>query len=86
MRRFGLIGKQLSHSFSASYFNEKFDSLAIAATYHNVECDTIQDVERLLKGSECLGFNVTVPYKESIIPFLDEVDPIAGIDRCSQYH
>lgn len=78
MKEYGLIGKSLSHSFSKSYFTEKFNQLDIQAVYHNFECESIQDVEQLLSTTSCEGLNVTFPYKEEIIPLLDRLDPIAA--------
>lgn len=77
MRKFGLIGKTLQHSFSKKYFTEKFSKLEILATYENFELDSIEDFPSLIKNQDISGFNVTVPYKESIIPFLDELNPVA---------
>jgi shikimate dehydrogenase len=72
MRKFGLIGRPLSHSFSAKYFKEKFEHLGIEDEYKNYELTTIQDVNQLLEqGID--GFNVTIPYKIDIIDFLDEL-------------
>lgn len=78
MRRFGLIGKSLSHSFSQSYFTNKFSSEQISnVSYENFELDKIEHFVQLFKIEELVGLNVTIPYKESILPFLDELDPIA---------
>ena len=79
MQRFGLIGQSLSHSFSQKYFTDKFRRLDIECEYLNVECASIQEVKELLKKQSFDGFNVTIPYKESIIPFLDELDDISKI-------
>ncbi len=77
MRRYGLIGKTLSHSFSPQYFKEKFEALDILdAEYKSYELPTIEDVTTLLE-SGIDGFNVTVPYKQAILPFLDELDEAA---------
>jgi len=70
--KFGLIGKSLVHSFSKSYFNDKFQHLAAQdLSYHNCELEDISEVELLLQSRVWQGFNVTIPYKESIIPYLD---------------
>jgi shikimate dehydrogenase len=74
MKTFGLIGKSLSHSFSSSYFNEKFFKEKITNTkYLNFELNDISDFPQLIKKQNLSGLNVTLPYKESIIPFLDEL-------------
>ncbi len=74
MKTFGLIGKKLSHSFSRSYFNKKFFKEQIANTkYLNFELNDISKFPQLIKKQNLSGLNVTLPYKESIIPFLDEL-------------
>jgi shikimate dehydrogenase len=77
MRRFGLVGKTLSHSFSKDYFQKKFDELHIQDTYENFELSSIEEIKRLFSDESLSGLNVTIPYKEAVIPFLDVLDPIA---------
>ena len=78
MRTFGLIGKTLSHSFSEGYFNEKFHKEDINdAEYKNFELNNISEFTDLISKIKHSGLNVTTPYKESIIPFLDELTPHA---------
>jgi len=77
MRRFGLIGKSLSHSFSKDYFEKKFLELGIEATYENFELSKIDQINQLLKDGNLNGLNVTIPYKEAVIPYLDDIDPVA---------
>lgn len=79
MRQFGLIGYPLSHSFSKKYFTEKFEREAIAhASYELFPMRNIKELPSLLSSHEHLeGLNVTIPYKETIIPLLDELDPKA---------
>ncbi len=72
MNKYGLIGKSLSHSFSKSYFSSFFIENNINASYDEFEIANIDDVKVLL-DSPINGLNVTIPYKESIIPFLDEL-------------
>ncbi len=80
MRTFGLIGKHLSHSFSAGYFTEKFLQEGIANTrYINFELEKISDFKELIKKNNLSGVNVTIPYKEAIIPLLDELDQEAKV-------
>lgn len=75
MKQYGLIGKTLSHSFSKKYFEEKFKRENINAVYENFELNDISQVEELFSTHPNLcGLNVTIPYKEQIIPYLDEVD------------
>jgi shikimate dehydrogenase len=78
---FGLIGKTLSHSFSRSYFLDKFKDLELEGySYKNFEFETEADLAHfLLDEAFCLqGFNVTIPYKEIIIPYLDELHVTAN--------
>ena len=78
MRTLGLIGKDLSHSFSKNYFTKKFLSENITdAEYLNFELKNISDFKLLINKNNLSGLNVTIPYKESIIPFLDELSEAA---------
>jgi shikimate dehydrogenase len=81
IKQFGLIGKTLSHSFSKKYFEAKFKNLGIQNTsYELFPLTEIKEITSLLANNPNLkGFNVTIPYKESIIPFLDELSPEAKI-------
>jgi len=79
MRTFGLLGKSLEHSFSASYFNEKFYKEGVDAEYLSFELENIQDFKNLINEKQLSGLNVTIPYKESIIPFLDKLSNEAKI-------
>ena len=75
MRIFGLIGKNLSHTFSVRYFNEKFHKDDINdVQYKKFELKSIADFPRLIADNNLSGLNVTIPYKESIIPFLDHLN------------
>jgi shikimate dehydrogenase len=78
MRKFGLIGKQLSHSFSAVFFNQKFKYENIDAHYDLFELDNIEQFLNLLSEQPDLeGINVTIPYKTEIIKYLNELDTSA---------
>ena len=78
MKTYGLIGYPLEHSFSAKFFNEKFKQERIDAEYLNFEIEDISDLRRVLLFNPHLkGLNVTIPYKEAVIDFLDDVSPIA---------
>lgn len=80
MQAFGLIGNPLDHSFSKKYFEEKFIREKLNNyQYELYPLNNIQDFNQLIKASSHLkGLNVTIPYKEAIMPFLDEIDPIAN--------
>lgn len=75
-KRFGLIGKDIKYSFSPSFFTTFFEKNEINASYELVELPSIDEVKNVL-NSDFSGFNVTIPYKEAIIPFLDELDTTA---------
>lgn len=75
---YGLIGYPLGHSFSKDYFNQKFESENINAEYINFEIPDIDFLMEVLSENYNLqGLNVTIPYKEKVIPFLDDLDPDA---------
>lgn len=74
MRKFGLIGHPLSHSFSKQYFTQKFESEGIEAEYQNFDIESLDELEDILRTEPNLvGLNVTIPYKTSILKRLDEV-------------
>lgn len=82
MRHFGIIGFPLLHSFSAKFFNEKFATQHIDAEYslYPIEKDEWMKSERVKDLINSLdGFNVTLPYKQAIIPFLDHLDETAEV-------
>lgn len=74
MRRYGLIGFPLSHSFSERWFNDKFRASGIDAIYNNYPLRDPSELRRLAVREGLSGFNVTIPHKESVIPFLDKLD------------
>jgi shikimate dehydrogenase len=78
-RVFGLIGFPLSHSFSRSYFTQKFKDLGLSdCTYQNFELENIEDFPNVIKlNPDLRGLNVTIPHKEKVISFLDEMDDSA---------
>lgn len=87
MRRYFLIGRRLGHSFSARYFTEKFEREGLSALcrYDLCEIPTIEALPELLNGMEgAVGFNVTIPYKQEIIPYLhamsDEARNIGAVN------
>lgn len=78
MDKYGLIGYPLEHSFSITYHNQRFADEGINAKYLNFEIPTIDELPEVLSmNPELKGLNVTIPYKEKILPFLDYVSPEA---------
>jgi shikimate dehydrogenase len=87
MKQYGLIGKNIAYSFSKKYFQEKFKKENLEADYQNFDCQDILAVENVLNQPGMNGFNVTIPYKETIISYLDEVSETAkkiGAVNCIQ--
>lgn len=78
-RLFGLLGKDISYSFSRGYFSEKFKQLNLDNhSYVNFDLPKIEDFPSILEDNESvLGINVTIPYKETVIPYLDKIDKTA---------
>lgn len=78
MAQYGLIGYPLTHSFSPGWFAKKFATLGIDATYTTFPLTGVEEITTLLKTvPDIKGLNVTIPHKESIIPYLDELDDTA---------
>ncbi|MBR1399964.1 MAG: shikimate dehydrogenase [Prevotella sp.] len=78
MDKYGLIGYPLAHSFSISYFNEKFQNEGIDAEYINFEIPTIEALPEVLASNpELKGLNVTIPYKQRVMSYLDAISPEA---------
>ena len=77
MRKFGLIGFPLGHSFSKKYFTAKFEREGIENCQFDLyEIPSIKDFSQvLIQNPELEGIAVTIPYKEQVIPYLDELDP-----------
>jgi len=76
---YGIIGYPLSHSFSPAYFNEKFKRQKINALYKTFELRNINEFPELLKREKQLsGLNVTIPYKQSVLQYLDALDANAA--------
>ena len=71
---YGLIGKNISYSFSREYFSNKFKTEKISSKYLNFDLIDINQIHKLTKEFNLSGLNVTIPYKESILQFLDETD------------
>ena len=85
MRLFGLIGYPLSHSFSKKYFTEKFEKEGLRdCTYENFPIPIIDDLKKVLALPGLQGLNVTIPYKEQVIPFLHQSsDIVKKINACN---
>jgi|TARA_B110000881_G_scaffold221196_1_gene249371 shikimate dehydrogenase len=79
-KRYGLLGKDIGYSFSRGYFTEKFEKLKIKySEYVNFDIPTIEDFDALIENNKLQlhGMNVTIPYKEAVIPYLDKIDKTA---------
>ncbi len=80
-KKFGLLGKNISYSFSRNYFTEKFSTLQLETySYENFDIPSIEDFPLILdRNIETLqGINVTIPYKEEVIQYMDEMDEDAA--------
>ena len=76
--KFGLLGHPLGHSFSRQFHNSRFAELHIDAEYYNYDLEDISRFPALLESEpDLLGLNVTIPYKQAVMSFLDELDPLA---------
>ena len=79
MKRYGLIGHPLKHSQSRFYFNEKFEHEGLDCRYQHFDLKSIEEIHEVMETyPDLCGFNVTIPYKEAIIPLLDDIDPTAN--------
>ncbi len=78
MPRFGLIGKTLGHSFSKNYFEDKFQQEGLENTFENFELAEIAEIQTVFSISDLKGLSVTIPYKQAIIPYLDELSEEAA--------
>jgi len=78
MQEYGIIGKSLVHSFSKKYFEEKFKSVGILdSKFKEYSLDNIEEITKLIQNNQNLkGFSVTIPYKEAILPYLDDMDEV----------
>jgi shikimate dehydrogenase len=86
MKLYGLIGYPLGHSFSEKYFTEKFTAEQVTdCQYRAFPLKNIADLPQLLAGHDDLrGFNITIPHKQAIIPFLDDASKLpATLDACN---
>ena len=74
---FALIGHPVSHSFSAQYLNSRFKNEGIDAHYDLIDMPNIEQFTNLVNTNKYNGFNVTIPHKKAIIPYLDTLSPEA---------
>ena len=78
MKRYGLIGHPLKHSQSRFFFNRKFEYEGLDCVYQHFDLKSLDELHEVMeKYPDLCGFNVTIPYKEAIIPLLDEIDSVA---------
>lgn len=78
MPKLGLLGKNISYSFSRTHFTNKFENEGLPFTYENFDMETISEFPSVLKNNpDLVGLNVTIPYKEQIITYLDSIDKVA---------
>lgn len=76
MKKFGLIGERLGHSFSERFFNDKFRNEGISASYTNYEISDLKRLKDIIENTpELVGLNVTIPYKEEILSVLNHISP-----------
>lgn len=74
LKKFGLIGKNISYSFSKKYFEQKFQELLLENhSYEIIDLENLNNIEHFFATENFSGLNVTIPYKEKIIPFIDEL-------------
>ncbi len=83
-KEYGLLGRNISYSFSEKYFNDRFEKEIINAQYYTFDLQEISELKALLKDKELSGLNVTIPYKQDVFPFLDglseEVKAIGAVN------
>lgn len=80
MKKYGLIGFPLTHSFSKRFFTEKFEKENSEALYENFEIEDISWFPEVVRNNpELIGLNVTIPHKQAVIPFLNELDEAAEV-------
>jgi len=80
MRKFAVVGFPVKHSFSPAYFEDKFGKESISdASYTAIEVADISDIKQVVKTHNLAGFNVTIPHKQTILPFLDSMSEAAKV-------
>lgn len=76
---FGLIGRNIGYSFSKKYFSKKFKKYNLRCEYLNYDIENIKAIEKILLNDDVSGLNVTIPFKEEVIGFIDEIDDVAAL-------
>lgn len=80
MANYGLIGRNIAYSFSKKFFTQKFKEEKLPHSYHNFDIETLDVFKKIIQQDTTIkGLNVTIPYKEKIIPYLDTLDSQARI-------
>lgn len=74
---YGLLGRDIEYSFSRNYFNERFKNEGTNATYINIDLQDIHELKTVFENEKLSGMNVTIPYKQEVINFLDRLSPTA---------
>jgi shikimate dehydrogenase len=78
VKKYGLIGYPLTHSFSKKFWTEKFEKERQDSSYENFEIESIIKIKEIIQNNpDLVGLNVTIPYKEQVIPYLDELEDAA---------
>lgn len=85
MKKYGLIGYPLTHSFSKKYFQQKFVEEGLDdCIFDNYEMEDIEGVKKLIDDKEVLGFCITIPHKKNILPYLDSfTEEVASMQACN---
>ncbi len=78
MNIYGLLGKNIGYSFSRNYFSKRFEKDNAACEYQNFDIPSIEELPSVLAAQDIKGMNVTIPYKQAVIPYLDTLDPVAA--------
>ena len=76
-KTYGLLGRDIEYSFSRNYFNERFKNEGTNAVYKNIDLQDIQELKAIFENEDLSGMNVTIPYKQDVIQFLDRLSPTA---------
>ncbi|PKA83770.1 shikimate dehydrogenase [Ulvibacter sp. MAR_2010_11] len=75
MAKYGLVGRNIGYSFSKTFFSVKFEKEKRQDTYHNFDIQSIEELPKIFEqNADLKGLNVTIPYKESVLPYMDRVD------------
>lgn len=83
-RRFALLGKSLSHSFSQAYFQAKFQKENLEAEYLNLELNSLHNLRQVIEDHEIEGFNITIPYKQEVLAAVDvQSNAVQEINACN---